>query len=180
MDRLIETLFPVLTLVIGYLLNVWVGALESRRNVRARRVADKEKAYASISSKLHEIFDVYQQIVSLDNTYMFNQMENPKQSEGSLKISQKFSELKNLVFEQSLYLSPKIIQLLLDLESEDFIAIINFFSEIPTPSERIEFNTKHANELWSRAKNIMSQMRTELGLEPYPDEVLKIGGGSFS
>jgi hypothetical protein len=174
MDSILQTLLPVLTLILGYLLNVWVGSLESRRNEKIRRVADKEKAYAKISAKIHEVFEKYRVTTLHSNMYAHAKMTNPDEFKELKLVAEEFDELQKLVFEYSLYLNPTILQKLVDLQLVDFRAQVQNIMSKKETLESIEFKEKHADELWSKAKNIMSQMRIELGLEPYPDEILKM------
>jgi len=172
MSRYLETIIPIITLVLGYFLNVWVGSIESSREIKRRRVAEKEKAYAEITEKLHEIFEEYRintlrATSTIAGTSIFGK---PNES----LISQKYDELEKLVYKYSLYLKPSIIQSLVDLRLIDFRETVQNILGNPDASkiDKIEFLEKHADELWKKSKSIISKMRDELGLEKYPDDLL--------
>jgi hypothetical protein len=181
MNSVLQNLVPVATLILGYLLNVWVSSIESKRSQQMRRVADREKAYAIISSNLHSLFEAYRVITLNANLRRHispvsksNLNETINQDREDINtIAVKYDRLREVVFEQSLYLKPEILQSLIDLPLMD-VRLRYDNLDMKTESEKIRFEEKHVDQLWSRAKTIMSQMRVELGLEPYPDEVLKM------
>jgi len=171
-NTLIQILLPIATLILGYLLNVWVGSIESKRDVARRRISDKEKAYAQITAKLHELFETYrlQTLKSTTEIAGFSMFGKPDESE----ITKKYNELESLVYESSLYLKPSIIQALVDLKLTDFRTRVKQTSENQDKSEYIRFLEQHADYMWLKAKKIISEMRKELGLEEYPDDLLKM------
>jgi hypothetical protein len=40
--------------------------------------------------------------------------------------------------------------------------------------EHVKFSEQHIDQMWSQAKKIMNEMRSELGLGPYPEDILKM------
>ena len=181
MNAILQSLIPVATLILGYLLNVWVGSIESKRNQKMRRIADREKAYAEISSNLHDLFETYRVITLNANlrrvtspTSKNNLHETINRDFDDIKeIATKYDSLRQIVFKQSLFLKPEILQALIDLPLKD-VRLRYENVDIDSDSDKIQFEEKHVDQLWSRAKAIMSQMRVELGLEPYPDDILKM------
>jgi len=174
MDPLIQTLLPVATLVLGYLLNVWVGSIESKRDVTRRRIAEREKAYAQITAKLHELFEIYRiQTLRTTSQIAGTPLWGPPDEN---QIATKYDELETLVYSSSLYLKPSIIQGLVDLKLTDLRTRVQQGSQAENKVKHIQFLEKHADDMWLKAKKIISEMRKELGLEEYPDDLLKMWG----
>lgn len=181
MDTFIKVLLPLITLVIGYSLNLFASSLESKRKERKRRIAEKEQAYAKISAKLHDVFETYR-ILTLEANMTRAPSPLGTTGEGNKifydrrkdieTIAAKYRELKTLVFEQSLYLKPEILQNLVDLSLADVRRRHGKRHE--DAWEEIEFEEQHVDQLWSDAKAVMNDMRLELGLDPYPDTIMKM------
>ena len=172
MDPLLQALLPVVTLILGYLINVWVGSIESKRDISRRRIADREKAYALIIAKLHELFETYR-IRTLRTTSQIagTPLWGPPDEN---KITEKYNELEALVYEHSLYLKPSIIQALINLKLSDFRTRVKETRQDLDEVTRIEFLEHHADNMWLKAKKIISEMRKQLGLEEYPDDLLNM------
>lgn len=183
MDTILQTLLPVATLVIGYLLNVWVGSIESKRDVARRQTAEKEKAFAEISAKLHELFEAYRVETLRENTHRLYQSSMFGEPDHDL-IPQQYDGLIALVFKHSLYLKPSIIQALVDLKLVDFRLRVKEIEKDRTNTDeqanrmqalkQVKFSEQHVDQMWSQAKKIMNEMRGELGLGSYPDGILKM------
>jgi hypothetical protein len=169
MESFFQTLLPVVTLMLGYLLNVWVGSVESRRDIERRRIGEKERAYALIIGKLHDLFETYR-IQTLKTTTNITGTPLWGNPDGHL-MPQKYDELMGLVFENSLYLTPDVIQALIDLKLNDFRARINRDPK-ETKIDHIDFLETHADNMWKEAKTIINEMRREIGLEEYPEDLL--------
>jgi len=170
METVFQSILPVFTLILGYMLNVWVGSVESRRDIRRRRIAEKEKAYGEISSKLHELFEK-KRLNTLKETSTLADVPIWGKPDISV-IVQAYDELMAVVFKNNLYLPHHMIQALLDLKIIDLReGLHNLPSE---KAERITFLENHADRMWSRAKAIIDKMRKDLELGEYPDEMLKL------
>jgi hypothetical protein len=185
----LQVLLPLFTLIIGYLLNIIASSIESQRSEKKRRIFDKEQAYAKISAKLHDLFETYRILTlnaNLDRIPLHSHNNSSEDITFTSKkyetlayfepLRAKYNELRILVFNNSLYLKPNIIQKLVDLQLIDFRGKVDFiFKSIDKdPIETIQFEEQHVDQLWSQAKEIMNEMRLELGLDPYPDSILKI------
>jgi hypothetical protein len=174
MDPILQSLLPVGTLILGYFLNVWVGSIESGREVKRRRIAEKEKAYARILAKLHELFEEYrlQTLRTTTQTAGYRMFGEPDEN----VIPAHYADLEKIVYENSLYLRPSIIQALVDLKLTDFRTRVQHTSRgrDETQAERIQSLEQHADAMWVKAKAIISDMRKELGLEEYPKDLLRM------
>lgn len=172
MENYFQIILPIITLVIGYFLNVWIGSIESNREIKRRRIAIKEKAYADITWKLHDLFEEYRKntlrkTTTIAETPIFGEPDDSI-------IPQKYDELEKLVYRYSLYLQPSIIQALVNLKLIDFREGIKHTAMKPNENkmEKIRYLEQHVDEMWKQAKIIISEMRDELGLEKYPDDLL--------
>jgi len=90
------------------------------------------------------------------------------------EMVKQYKELEDLVFEHSLYLKPSVIQAIADLKLDDLRTRIQQEPRESKGSDRATFNENHLDRLWSKAKRIMTEMRQELDLGPYPEDVMRI------
>ena len=172
MNNFLQIILPIITLLLGYFLNVFLGSIESNREIKRRRIAEKEKAYGEITGKLHELFEEYRkntlkETSHISGTPLFGKAD-------STIIYQKFDELDSLVYKYSLFLKPNIIQALIDLKLFEVRKYIGRLSpkSIENSEEHIHFLEQFDDEIWKKAKQIISEMRDELGLEKYPEDLL--------
>jgi len=169
-----QVLLPITTLVLGYALSLVASAIDSRRSEKRRRIADKERAYVLIFAKLHQMFEAYRRITLTANMDRMAGVGRLWSLEDNQGIAAYYDELEAVVFEQSLFLSAENLQRLLDLKLTD---VRGRFRGEPTPAGSLDDVTceeQRVDRLWSEAKAIMSDMRTEIGLDPYPEDVLKM------
>ena len=169
MDKLLPIIIPIITLILGYLLNIFADSLNSKRETKRRRILAKEKAYGEISMELHRFFEIYR-VEILQKTRTLTGKHTSKKPNPDT-IPEKYDKLMQIVFQHNLYLSHEMTQDLLDLKYIDYRAREN--SHFESKEEYIYFLENHADNMWSKAKEIINEMREDLNLGKYPDNMLK-------
>lgn len=177
MDNWFQILLPIATLLLGYFLNIWVGSIESTREIQRRRIMEREKAYAEIIAKLHELFKDYRHYLVQTRNQLLDSSPFNRQLHDLL--FEKDAELVRLIHKHSLYLKPSILEALRNV----YVTSAGEVDEdaLSRPDEEkikeMDFWDDHAEETWAKAKVIISEMRHELGLEEYPENILNLWPG---
>jgi hypothetical protein len=170
MSSFLDIGLPILTLLIGYGLNVATNIITKSKEDSQRRRAEREKGYKKISEQLHVLFEEIR-IQTLNNSIAIDTGDHTVTIRLIERVKTEFDKLQAIVFRSSFYLSDKFIERLMDLR----IRYVRRHSDIQsaiTKIEQIKSNESNAEALWTDAKAIMNDMRKEFKLSPYSSKSL--------
>ncbi len=176
---------PVITLILGYLLSFSQEFIRKKIDKDKMRYEKKVKAYEEIFSALLFLFEEHKTFF-----YSYDRFsDSQKNNERHIKVCKKHDDLKRVINKKSIYIEKEILSDLLEFIGrynkelvDDFQLLFydnnseneedNVFSkEVEKNGFILDQQMRELENNWEEAKKIMNDMRKELGLEDYPDEL---------
>lgn len=167
---------PLLTLIVGYLLNILKGLFDFSRETRKEQIHKREGVYEEIFVKLFVVFQKYKSAAILISARYSTGNDKGKDISGNIEndVGPDFKELETLLLSKSLLIDADIF--------ESFLRIPGMFRRRLLSMEKLEkvldikniarFEIEHADLLWKYTLGVMNKVRKKIGLDIYPYTLL--------
>jgi len=172
-----SVVIPLVTLVLGYSLNVLKSAIDFSRETERINIEKGEHVYEEVFTRLFSLFKNYWgAVISCGLRYCTADDKGGRDISGNIEslVRDDFKDLENLLYSKSLLIDADVFEALLKIPEMFMLRLLSYekLEKKLDIKNIVQFENHHVNLLWKYALIVMNKVRKKIRLDKYPDNFL--------